>query len=241
MHRRGFVLLSATSLAGCLTRRNSGKMDLLDECPVDRLDDRDPPPENLDRDSAKSYVEAYEEAYIEATVIENQRYDRVEGPGANVLDVSPVDDGYHVHVETSWAAWHQEDDELVFEVIEVVEREPVPADHDALATNSVLQDHLEQAVEEGRSSVLRESHRSYEETYTGIMEASGEVDGVVVEYDDRLIQVSEREGPVMHFDGYDRSRYYVAPGVLYRSDHDRDPRDGILLECRSASATETRP
>ena len=230
MRRRPFLALAVTAFSGCSLGDATRRATRPDECPVDTLETEDPPPDDLDRESAGSYVEAYEEAYIERTKIDRERYDRVTGPGTNVIEIDPVDGGYLLDVETGWAVWYPDLEALQFEVVDEPDREPVPADHDALEGDPVLRNHLEEATEEG-SSVLDEKERGYEEAYDRISIAAGEVDGAIVAVDDQFVRVTRSEVPGVHGDAYARARYYVAPGLLYRSSHDDDPRHGRLLEC----------
>jgi hypothetical protein len=237
MRRRPFVVLAFATLSGCSLGDTRGHATRPDGCPVDGLDARDPPPDDLDREAAGSYVEAYEESYVEATEIDRGRYDQIAGPSSNAIAIDPVDGGFLVDVETSWAVWNRDVDALEFEVVDEPDREPVPADHDALEGEAVLQVHLERAIDRG-TSVLDEDERGYGETYDRIAAAAGEVDGAIIARGDDVVRVNESNVPGVHGDGYARSRYYVGSGVLYRSSHDEDPRDGRLMECRSPGSAE---
>ena len=230
MRRRPFVVLAVASLSGCSLGDATRQTTRPDECPIDMLDGEGPPPADLDREAAGSYVEAYEEEYVERTEINRERYERVTGPESNAIEIDPVDGGYLVDVETSWAVWYPALDALEFEVVDEPDREPLAADQGALEDDPVLREHLELAIERG-SSVLDEEERGYEETHDRISTAAGEVDGAIVAVDDRFVRVTRSNVPGVHGDAYARSRYHVEPGVLYRSGHDGDPRHGRLLEC----------
>lgn len=232
MRRRPLMALAITAFSGCSLGDAARESTLPDECPVDTIESEDPPPDDLDLETTRSYVEAYEEAYIEQTKIDREKYERVTGPGSNVVDVDRLDGGYLVDVETGWAVWYPDRDALEFEALDEPpdDPEPVPADHDAFEGDAVLRDHLEEAIE-GEHSVLDEEERGYEETYDRIADVAGEVDGAIIAVDDRFVEVTRVDVPGAHGDGFARSKYYVAPRELRRSNHDDDPRYGDLLEC----------
>ncbi|AUX10544.1 hypothetical protein AArcSl_2933 [Halalkaliarchaeum desulfuricum] len=243
MHRRT-VLASLGGLpplasAGCLGDGGDGgdgagpqPDDARPEaCPVDTVEDVEPPTE-LDRDTVESFLEQYEPAYVDQTRIDREQYDRIEDPGTSIVDVTHVDEGYRVTVETFWATWEPDRTVLGFELVTDAATDPVPWDHETFEDNPTLQEALEQAATGDRTADIPEKHPDYRRTRDQLEAAAGDVDGVVIDYQGDLIRVSESELPGVHGDHYLSAAYYVAPGVIYRTDdEDADPRNGTVLEC----------
>ncbi|SNR31779.1 hypothetical protein [Halorubrum vacuolatum] len=242
MHRRRFlrsVVLSmgAAGLVGCVDRggRSSGELDRgqhLEPCPVDTLDDHDPP-SNLDRETAERFVRSYEPSYIEHVRIDVDRYGRVEGPTTTVEETRAVDDGYVIVVDSRWRTSDPSPvRSLEFERVDETDVKPVPIDHERLTENGTLRQLVEDSVDEGRGGTLYQEHPDYRRTREGIEDAAGRVDGAIIEHRDNLVRVSEIERPGVHGDRAETAAYYVAPGVVSRStEPDPDPETGDIVEC----------
>ncbi|MDR5673666.1 hypothetical protein RH858_10995 [Halalkaliarchaeum sp. AArc-GB] len=248
MHRRRLLtsigaLASTVGVAGCLAGRegasgNESTESLPEACPVDTLQGVDPPAE-VDRESAMSFVERYEEAYIERTAIDRDQYDRVEGPGSSVESVTTVDDGYRLDVETFWGTWEPDRAALEFDAVGDVDDDTVDAEPDATYSsafegNETLRDPFEEAIDENRTAVLPEAAPEYRATRDRLDAAAGQVDGVVIDYRGELVRVSDTSVPGVHGDHYRLATYFVASGIVYRTEDDTaSPREGTPVECRS--------
>jgi len=214
--------------AGCAAPQGTPQTTPPAECPVDTLDEYDPP-NDLSREAVTSFVEEYEIASLNRSIASRNRVDRVDGPWAQTHNSSIVDGGYLVYIAGS-AATYSIEPELVFEST----REPVDG---AVSFNHTQYDRLSKlldAVYRGeRSSVINywSDEYDYQHIRNTIETLAGEVDGAAFELTHATVLVSMDES-VGHADYWTRAAYYVTSDVVYRTTNlSVDPRQGELLEC----------
>lgn len=243
------TLASTTGSVGCLDSSDSpgagmgdgtagsdgSDDDLPETCPVNTLEDHDPPAE-ADREAVEAFVAEYESAYIEETEIDRDRYERVEGPGTRIEETTAMDDGYALEVGTGWATWEPDRHAVEFRRVDGADDEgdvdSVSLDHVALEDNDHLREAIETVVDEDQRVEIPEGHPEYPQIRTDIESAAGTVDGALIEHADELVEVTETTVPGVHGDHFETAAYYVAPGVVYRApDPQADCRDGEVVEC----------
>ncbi|UIO99243.1 hypothetical protein Hbl1158_11975 [Halobaculum sp. CBA1158] len=204
-------------------------------------------PEDLDRSTVESFVEAYERVYYRERVVEYEPESPLDSYDlAGSVNESPtrVGDGWEVTYSGSGGVYRPtlfleaattdpDDGETEFSVDEV--------DDEALA------DLLERAAETGDAELHVDSPGEEVERYVDLLvslstefeslSGRGDSEAVRVDVDGTTVELTAQASS-LHGDYWWEARYYVTDRVVRRTDDDEtDPRDGTLLECRSGEGS----
>lgn len=234
----------SVSIAGCMARQTWGAgPDLPDDCPTTQ-DVGVEWPRDLDESSVATFVERYEEAYYRQEVIDTlfepeSRLFGYSGWIGRIKDVAGVEGGgWRVHFS---GIVNVQRGDLVLDatVADPPDDEPVIPSEDV--DDELLIEVLEPAAETGEAArrISPSQSEAYLERFEGLADGfeitevgdsetlSFSVDGTTVE-----LVVSASPPNRDHFwDAW----YYVDEHVVWRSgEQDVDPRNGELLECRTA-------
>lgn len=238
------VGVGSLSIAGCIASELTGREDLPDDCPISQNVGVEWP-SNLDESTVAMFIERYEEAYYRLQVIDTKfepesRLFEYSGWISRIENVTAVEGGgWRVHF--SGIVNVQRGDLL----LEATVSDP-PDDVRVVSADDVdderLRDVLEGAAETGQAGDWIEPAES--NAYLELFESlSNEFD--VHEVGDEGTLYFDVNGTTVELvvsasppnrDHFWDAWYYVDDDVVWRSgEHDVDPRDGELLECRTPS------
>jgi len=249
MNVRRRVLLStvattaaAGAVAGCLDAVGEGGRELPENCPTTQGLDVEWP-EELTRETAEEFVEAYANVYYREEVVDYTPESRVDSYGISVgvMDVREAGDGYELEVSGSGGVY-QPTLHLSATVADP------PADRNVVALEAVDDDTVRGLLEEAAETPEEEPTlhidrpgrpvERYLELFERLNEGFGPMTGpgdsgtLYVDVDGQVVELTV-QADNFHGDYWVGSAYYVDEHVLRRTDEDGvDPQDGELLECR---------
>lgn len=243
--RRRQLLTSAVAgslpLAGCAAASGLFGPDLPEGCPTSQ-DLEVEWPRDLDESTVASFVEAYEERYYREVVFDYEpvsRFSYVGSAISRVKDVTEADRGWRVHFSGVLGV------NEAFMHLMATSSDP-PDDANVLQQSTFDDERLielfDEAAETGEAELEIEADEvdayvdRFEDLSDGFEISSAEPrDRLYVEVNGTAVEL------VVSVDTYHADRfwdawYYVDEHVVWRSgEHDVDPREGELLECRPSS------
>lgn len=234
--------VGAVAAGGCISQPSTDGVedDLPEGCPISQELDVEWP-EELDRSSAQSFVEAYAAEYYREVVIEYEPESQIDSYQLTVGANEAVEEGngYEVDVNGGGGLYTPH---LILKA-SVTESstgdEPVPADD---VDDTLLQDLLSKAAENPETDPHRRIDPGTEvDRYIDLLDSlsekfdplsgPGDSDSVYFRVDETTVELVA-SGDRFHGDYGWAARYYVDENVLWRVGRDGDPMDGELLECR---------
>lgn len=249
-NRRALLVASgatAAALAGCIGAfPGNGTRELPDSCPTSQDLDVEWP-RDLDRETAASFLESYEDVYYRDEVVEYEPESRVDSYGLSVgLSEGPtsVDGGYEATLSGSGGIYRP--------TLHVGARTVgAPDDADLVSIDAVDDETLREVLLEAAESGEAEHHVEppgeevdrYIELVASLSSdfeapsAPGESVTAYFDVDGTPVELTLRANRV-HGDYWWEARYYVDENVVWRvekpnRDESPDPRtEGKLLECR---------
>jgi hypothetical protein len=244
MHRRTLLsALGAAALGGCLDSDlpavGDDTPDLPEECPVSQ-DLGVEWPEDLDADSAETFVETYENVYYRERVVAYEPETPLDSYQlrARVEDVRSVGEGYEVAVSGNGGVYRPGLHFSAHRGDSAADAERVDA---SAVEDHLVSDLLTTAAEEGEAdAALQQSPdvERYNQLFGSLFEgydpldAPGDSETLYFSVDGTPVEL-EVQADRLHGDYWWSATYYVDEHVVYRAEEDGSPKDGKLLECRT--------